>query len=101
MSLASSAAEHHVAPQALLLVLTWSRALPSLSELPAGKRASEPSSSTRRLHPSLEHPGELGLPPAPLLLTKQEWALHRLSMGGSVGLIPCSCGGTAATPVLS
>lgn len=51
MSLASSAAEHHVAPQALPLVVTWSRTLPSLSELPAGKRASDPSSSTRQLNP--------------------------------------------------
>ena len=37
MSLASSAAEHHAAPQALPPVLTWSRALPSRSELPAGR----------------------------------------------------------------
>lgn len=37
MSLASSAAEHHAARQALPLVVTRRRALPSLSELPVGK----------------------------------------------------------------
>lgn len=37
MSLASSAAEHHAARQALPLVVTRRRALPSLSELPVEK----------------------------------------------------------------
>lgn len=56
-SLASSAAEHHAAPQALPLVVTCSRALPSLSELPAGKGASDPSSTHR-----LAAPGGAGAP---------------------------------------
>lgn len=45
MSLASSAAEHHGAAQALPLVVTWRRVLPSLSELPVREGASDPPGS--------------------------------------------------------
>lgn len=47
-SLASSAAEHHAAPQALLPVVTCRRALPSLSVPPAElKQDSDPSHPAR------------------------------------------------------
>ena len=91
MSLASSAAEHHVAPQALPLVVTWRRALPSLSRLPVGKGVSDPYSS----HPPAANtspeqpPVGLGLPWASLCCSPstndcrgvREWALPWL--GGS------------------
>ena len=92
MSLASSAAEHHAAPQALPLVVTWSRVPPSLSELPAGKGASDPSSSPPPAanfcpeQPPAEGPG---LPSASLLLAKQE----RLPRGAGGGSVPARLGG--------
>lgn len=92
MSLASSAVEHHAAPQALPLVVTWSRVLPSLSELPAGKGASDPSGSPPlAANSSPEQPPAKGpgLPSASLLLAKQE----RLLRGAGRGSVPARPGG--------
>lgn len=109
MSLASSVAEHHAAPQALPLVVTWRRALPSLSELPAGKGVSDLSGShPPAANPSTEQPpGGAGSPTSLAAACQAGMAAEGcgsgicpgLARGAQPGLILCSCGGAVAAPV--